>query len=98
MDGSGNPTLARVAQADGAFGLGTSAPLVTSDGTTPGSALVWLLWSANNTGYGAELRAYDAVPVAGKLLQRYRASIGKATRTPRVWPADACTSRPETVM
>ena len=80
VDGSGTPTLARVAQAGGAFGLGTSPPLVTSDGTTPGSALVWLLWSANNTGYGAELRAYDAVPVGGTLAQRYRASIGKATR------------------
>ncbi|HET9038186.1 MAG TPA: choice-of-anchor D domain-containing protein, partial [Myxococcaceae bacterium] len=74
------PSLARVAQADGAFGLGTSAPLVTSDGTNPGTALVWLQWSANNTGYGAELRAYEAVPVAGKLVQRYRATIGKATR------------------
>ena len=80
VDGTGQPSLARVAEADGAFGLGTSAPLVTSDGANPGSALVWLQWSANNTGYGAELRAYDAVPVAGKLVQRYRATIGKATR------------------
>ena len=80
VDGTGLPTLARVAQADGAFGLGTSAPIVTSDGINPGTALVWVQWSANNTGYGAELRAYDAVPVAGKLAQRYRATIGKATR------------------
>ena len=80
VDGSGNPTLARVAQAAGAFGLGTSAPVVTSDGTTPGSALVWLTWMANNTGTGAELRAYDAVPVSGTLPLRFRASIGQATR------------------
>ena len=80
VDGSGNPTLARVAQAPGAFGLGTSAPVVTSDGTTPGSALVWLIWSADNTGAGAELRAYDAVPVSGTLPLRYRASIGRAAR------------------
>jgi len=80
VDGNGLPTLARVAQANGAFGLGTSAPIITSDGTNPGTALVWLQWSANNTGYGAELRAYDAVPVNGVLSQRYRATIGKATR------------------
>ena len=80
VDGSGNPTLARVAQAPGAFGLGTSAPVVTSDGTTPGSALVWITWMADNTGYGAELRAYDAVPVSGTLPLRYRASIGRGTR------------------
>jgi iron transport multicopper oxidase len=80
VDGNGLPSLARVAQADGAFGLGTSAAVVTSEGTNPGTALVWLQWSANNTGFGAELRAYDAVPVAGKLVQRYRATIGKATR------------------
>ena len=84
VDGSGKPTLARVAQAPGAFGLGTSAPVVTSDGTTPGSALVWLIWSADNTGAGAELRAYDAVPVSGTplgtLTLRYRASIGRAAR------------------
>ena len=80
VDGSGNPTLARVAQAAGAFGLGTSAPVVTSDGTTPGSALVWLTWMADNTGSGAELRAYDAVPVNGTLQVRFRASIGQATR------------------
>jgi iron transport multicopper oxidase len=80
VDGSGNPTLARVAQAPGGFGLGTSAPVVTSDGTTPGSALVWLTWMADNTGSGAELRAYDAVPVNGTLQPRFRASIGQATR------------------
>ena len=80
VDGSGNPTLARVAQADGAFGLGTSSPVVTSDGTTSGSALVWLVWMADNTGWGAELRAYDAVPVSGKLSLRYRAPIGRGAR------------------
>jgi iron transport multicopper oxidase len=80
LDGNGNPTLARVAQAPGLFGLGTSAPVVTSDGTTPGSALVWLIWSADNTGVGAELRAYDAVPVSGTLPLRFRASIGQAAR------------------
>jgi iron transport multicopper oxidase len=79
-DGSGNPTLARVAQASGGLGLGTSAPVVTSDGTTDGSALVWITWMADNTGAGAELRAYDAVPVNGTLQLRFRASIGQATR------------------
>src|SRR5262249_48200361 len=85
--GKGTPTRPRGRAppgAPGAFGLGTSAPVVTSDGTNAGSALVWLLWSADNTGTGAELRAYDAVPLPGSPLGtlplRYRASIGQAAR------------------
>jgi hypothetical protein len=74
------PNLTRVAQAPGSFGLGTSAPVITSDGTTLGSALVWLTWSANNTGYGAQLRAYDAVPSGGQFNLRFSAPIGRATR------------------
>ena len=80
VDGTGKPSLAQVAQAAGAFGLGTSAPVVTSDGTTAGSALVWLLWSADNTGWGAQLRAYDAVPTGSTFNLRFSAAIGRATR------------------
>ena len=41
-------------------GFGSSAPVVTSNGTTDGSALVWVVWMADGSGQGAELRAYDA--------------------------------------
>jgi hypothetical protein len=80
VDGTGKPSLARVAQAAGTFGLGTSAPVVTSDGTTLGSALVWLVWSANNTGVGAQLRAYDAVPLGDQFNLRYSAAIGQGAK------------------
>jgi len=81
QDGSGNPTLARVGQALDPFGFGSSAPVVTSDGTTPGSALAWIIWSADGTGVGGQLRAYDAIPSAsGTLNLRYSAPIGQANK------------------
>jgi hypothetical protein len=43
------------------FGSYSGSPIVTSNGTASGSALVW---ATNNT---SELRVYDAVPVAGWL-------------------------------
>jgi iron transport multicopper oxidase len=80
QDGSGNPTLARVGQATDPFGFGSSAPVVTSDGTASGSALVWIIWSADGTGVGGQLRAYDAVPTSGTLNLRYSAPIGQANK------------------
>ena len=32
-------------------------------GPTPGSALVWIVWAPNGNGAGAQLRAYDPMPV-----------------------------------
>ncbi len=42
--------------------FGVSGPLVTSDGTNSGSAVVWVINGA------AHLQAYDPVPVHGKLM------------------------------
>ncbi len=62
------------------FGFGSSAPIVTSNGTTDGSALVWVVWMADGTGAGAQLRAYDAVPEDGVLQLRFSAPIGTASK------------------
>jgi hypothetical protein len=51
--------------------------MVTSAGSTAGSALVWVEYATGGNSSGAELRAYDAVPVAGVLNERWHASIGK---------------------
>jgi PQQ-like domain len=51
--------------------------MVTSAGSTAGSALVWAEYAVGGNSAGAELRAYDAVPVAGVLNERWHASIGK---------------------
>ena len=51
-----------VASAAQPVGFGTSAPIVTSDGETDGSAVVWVVRFTAPTGAGADLQAYDAVP------------------------------------
>jgi hypothetical protein len=79
LSGTGAPSLARVARSADAFGWGSGSPVITSNGTTSGSALVWIIWSSNRTGAGGQLRAYDPVPVGGRPVLRYSAPIGTAT-------------------
>jgi outer membrane protein assembly factor BamB len=75
-DGAGNPALAAVGTSSGTFGFSSGSPVVTSTGTTPGSALVWVQYVSGGNGAGAELRAYDAIPSNGVLKLRYSAPIG----------------------
>ena len=79
LTGSGQPSLSRVATAEEAFGWGSGAPVVTSDGTTSGSAIVWLTRATNRTGSGGQLRAFEAVPSGSKLVEIFNASIGTAS-------------------
>jgi iron transport multicopper oxidase len=79
-DGTGVPALALAGQADGDFGMGSSPPVVTSDGTTPGSALVWVIWEATSNGANGELRVYDTRPVDGVLPMRRSFPIGRAPK------------------
>jgi hypothetical protein len=80
VSGTGQPTLSLQATSADSFGFGTGAPVITSEGTTSGSALVWLEWMPNGSGAGAQLRAYDPVPVGGKPVLRYSAPIGTAAK------------------
>ena len=80
VDGQGRPTLSLVAMAADAFGFGSSAPVVTSNGTTDGSALVWVVWMPDGSGQNAQLRAYDAVPSGGTLPLRFSAPIGTGSK------------------
>ncbi|HEV2973505.1 MAG TPA: choice-of-anchor D domain-containing protein [Solirubrobacteraceae bacterium] len=79
LSGGGTPSLSLVGSSEDAFGQGSGAPVITSNGTEPGSALVWIIWSTNRTGSGGELRAYDPVPVNGHPVLRYETSIGTAS-------------------
>jgi hypothetical protein len=80
VDGSGTPSLAYGGEAVDAFGFSSSAPILTSFGTQPGSALLWIVWNPDFTGVGAQLRAYDAVPVNGTLTLRYSAPVGMGSK------------------
>jgi len=80
LDGAGNPALSLAATSTDAFGFGSSPPMITSNGTTSGSALMWVVHTDGGTGTNATLRAYDAVPVGGVLNQRFSAPIGTASK------------------
>jgi iron transport multicopper oxidase len=79
LTGTGKPSLSRVATAAEGLGSGSGAPVITSDGTTSGSAIVWLTRTTDRTGVGAQLRAFEAVPAGGKLVQIFNAPIGTAS-------------------
>lgn len=74
--GTGSPTLSLQASSSEDFGFSSSAPVITSEGTTAGSALVWIVWAPNGTGEGAQLRAYDPIPEHGQPILRWSAPIG----------------------
>ncbi|HTA19418.1 MAG TPA: PQQ-binding-like beta-propeller repeat protein, partial [Polyangia bacterium] len=74
------PMLSLAATSTSSFLYGSSAVVVTSDGTRSGSALLWSVWSSGWYGAASQLRAYDAVPTGGTLALRYLAPIGTSAK------------------
>ena len=64
------------------FGYIAASPVVTSDGTTPGSGVVWTVDpSAEAAGGTAQLTAYQATPDAnGNLTKLFSAPVGTANK------------------
>jgi outer membrane protein assembly factor BamB len=67
--------------------FGSSAPIVTSNGTQAGSAIVWEIVRTSSSNDGAQLRAYGAAPVAGtgsnaadSLPLLWHAFVGNSTK------------------
>ncbi len=79
LSGGGQPSLSLAGSSTDVFGWGSGAPVITSNGTASGSALVWIIWSANRAGSGGQLRAYLPVPVNGAPVLVYSAPIGTAS-------------------
>ena len=81
VGGTGLPTLSQQTVTNEVFGHGSSAGIVTSDGTSTGSALLWAVrFPDDGSGIGAQLRAYDAVPSGGALRLRFSAPVGQASK------------------
>ncbi len=80
VNGSGLPVLTSAGTSSSTFGYTSGSPVVTSTGTTSGSAIVWVVYSDGSNGANGQLRAYDALPVGGRLNLRYSAPIGTATK------------------
>lgn len=77
---SGQPALSVAGTSAGQLHFGSGSPVVTSSGTDPRSALVWEVYLPAGNGVGAQLRAYDALPVAGVLQQRFAYDIGTGAK------------------
>ncbi|MFB6894019.1 PQQ-binding-like beta-propeller repeat protein [Kitasatospora sp. NPDC056327] len=81
VNGSGNPQLTSAATSPEGFGYASGSPVVTSNGTAAGSALVWAVYSGTGPGgQNGELRVYDALPVNGSLKLRRSFPLGTVTR------------------
>ncbi|MFF2660617.1 PQQ-binding-like beta-propeller repeat protein [Kitasatospora sp. NPDC058032] len=81
VNGAGNPQLTSAATSAEGFGYASGSPVVTSDGTATGSALVWTVYSGTGPGgQNGELRVYDALPVNGTLTLRRSFALGTVTR------------------
>ncbi len=81
VDGSGNPALSLVGTSAGTFNYTSGSPVVTSNGMTAGTGVVWVVWSSGPTGTNAELRAYSAEPDGnGVLTELWSAPIGTAVK------------------
>src|SRR5581483_3333549 len=81
VSGTGVPALTAVGASAGTFNYTSGSPVVTSNGMTAGTGVVWVVWSSGPTGANAELRAYSAEPDGnGVLTQLWSAPIGTAVK------------------
>ncbi|MEU6576678.1 choice-of-anchor D domain-containing protein [Streptomyces sp. NPDC046805] len=80
VSGTGLPALSNTGSSTGTFGYTSGSPVITSTGTTPGSAVVWAVYTDGSNGANAQLRAYQAVPANGSLKMLWSAPIGTASK------------------
>ena len=80
LGGKGEPALASAGTSSQSFGYTSGSPLVTSNGTAAGSAVVWVVYSSGPSGARGQLRAYAATPTAGNLPLLWSARIGSASK------------------
>jgi hypothetical protein len=71
---AGQPTISVAGTSAEVFHYGSGAPVITSNGTTPGSAVLWVIDVA---GY---LRAYNPVPSHGQLQLLWTAPIDGSSK------------------
>lgn len=78
VNNANEPRLSLVAVSPEPFWFGSGSPIVTSNGTKPGSAIVWITrcQAPESSCTQAELLAYAAVPSSGAPSLLWRESIG----------------------
>ncbi len=97
VDGAGNPELKLVATANETLGFGSGSPIVTSAGTTSGTAAVWITRCPEPAQpelgcKDAKLVAYSPVPTAPskgeEVVPLWEAPIEAAAKFTRPYPND----------
>jgi hypothetical protein len=80
LTNAGLPTFARAGITQATFGFSSGAPIVTSDGTSAGTGVVWVVNATGSYGIGT-LQAYAAVPdAAGEMTKLYEDTFGSAAK------------------
>ncbi|MCW3027721.1 MAG: Pyrrolo-quinoline quinone [Solirubrobacterales bacterium] len=85
----GIPNLSVAATSSEQLGFGSGSPIVTSNGTTSGSAVLWITHCPYTEPHhceeaeGTELWAYNAVPIEGKPKRLWKAPIGFGSKFSR---------------
>ncbi len=78
------PTLSLAATSPETFWFGSGSPIVTSEGTTSGTAVLWITWCPTPGCENAELLAYNPVPLPNETLQLlWHEPIGTANKFSR---------------
>jgi hypothetical protein len=80
VDGTGKPALSLAGNTSEDFGFSSGSPIVTSNGTTAGSGVVWVNNVDGPTGANGRLCAYNAVPANSHLNLLRCFPIGTATK------------------
>jgi outer membrane protein assembly factor BamB len=80
LTGEGKPALTSVATSAESFGYTSGSPLVTSNATTAGSQVVWVVFASGSGGGGGQLRAYAGTPNGATLPLLWSAKIGAAVK------------------
>ncbi|QXG74425.1 choice-of-anchor D domain-containing protein [Modestobacter sp. L9-4] len=77
----GSVALASIGTSPDVLGYTSGSPVVTSTGTDPSTALIWVSYAAAANGSQGQVRAYRAMPDAdGQLKQVFSAPIGTAAK------------------
>ncbi len=80
LNGAGEPALSVAGTSSESFGYTSGSPLVTSNGTAAGSAVVWAVYKEGGRNEHAQLRAYAAMPTSGNLPLLWSQPIGEASK------------------
>ncbi|WP_271189421.1 choice-of-anchor D domain-containing protein [Dactylosporangium matsuzakiense] len=80
VGGDGKPALTLAGNSAEYFGYTAGSPIVTSSGTTPGSAVVWVTNTDGPNGSNGRLCAYRAVPVNNQIPLLRCFPIGTASK------------------